>query len=389
MININTLNFLDAIGIGADIDNLESYIIDYKQANLVADLDKYEESYLKLSKILREIKQSSVAFKDDTDMIEEEINSEFDKIFEKLPNRKYTKIYGKTDINLDDIKIYIQNEPDSIIDAVALPIIQGLNVKCTYINGYIYKINLIGDYYKYKDVTEELKDKVPAFIDGLSGYTLTECLGKITIFNNEKELQKKSLNIPCSCMRCLRTHTDINKLSIVLDEMFINVDDKDLPYNNQWDKIEYMRDIGLSVPHHALIRNIESETLTQALDSFYDYFKNIEETSGIIYSFEGYDIRDNSKIYSVDECSRFAYEDIETNASQLYESVVKSVHTSYKNNIKLILKILPIQCNDHNIVSEIEVNNLNDLNTYDFKIGTKIKFKIYEGKPELVKNRNK
>lgn len=388
MININTLNFLNTIGIGADIDNLESYIIDYKQANLVADLDEHEESYLKLSKILREIKQDSLAFKDDTDMIEEEINTEFDKIFEKIPNRKYIKIYGKTDDNIENIKNYIQNKPEALMDAMAMPIIKGLDVKCTYINGYIYKINLIGNFYKYKDVTQELKDKVPAFIDALSGYTLTECIGKVTIFNNDEELQKKSLNIPCSCIRCLRTHTNIDKLSIVLDDMLIDADEQDLPYNNQWDKIEYMRDIGLSVPHHALIRNIESETLTQALDSYYDYFKNIEETSGIIYAFNGYDIRDNSNIYNA-EYSRFMYEDVEVNPEQLYSSTVKSVYTSYKDNIKLVLKIVPIQCNDHNIVSEITVSNLNDLNTYDFKVGTKILFKIYEGKPELVKNINK
>ena len=64
-------------------------------------------------------------------------------------------------------------------------------------------------------------------------------------------------------MRCIRTKTHLQDLNIVFNDIII--DSEDLPYNNQWDKLEYMRSINLSVPHYSLIRSVNRENLEQAL----------------------------------------------------------------------------------------------------------------------------
>lgn len=57
MINENTLNILQNIGFGADIDSLESYLIDFEDANKVADLERYKYNCKILKNILKELNQ--------------------------------------------------------------------------------------------------------------------------------------------------------------------------------------------------------------------------------------------------------------------------------------------------------------------------------------------
>lgn len=107
MININTLNELNRFGIGADIARLESYIVDYKQANLTTNMYAYEHDYLKMNKILKELKSDSLAFTDKTSLTEE-ATDEYDKLLMKYSNRTINEIYGADDKNIDEVCKYIK-----------------------------------------------------------------------------------------------------------------------------------------------------------------------------------------------------------------------------------------------------------------------------------------
>ena len=48
MVNENTLRLLNRIGFGADIDSLESYLLNYAIAHKLTDMEKYELVYTRI-----------------------------------------------------------------------------------------------------------------------------------------------------------------------------------------------------------------------------------------------------------------------------------------------------------------------------------------------------
>lgn len=389
MINVNTLNELNKYGIGADINRLESFVIDCKQARIFSDIDNLEQTYMKLSKILKEIKPESMTFTSKTS-IEESHAEKFDKLFIKYRNIKPKILYGTKDKNIDKLISYMHTRNDNCVDMMAIPSIQGINIKCTYLSGYIYRVNIIGEECKYTDITKQIKPLIPNEVEQFKEFSLVECRGKITIFNNQPELQNSGIDLTCNVMHMLRLGINIDKLSVVFDDLFIdNENESDIPFDNQWDKIEYLRELGFNIPHHALIRNVEEENIGQALESFRDYFDNIVNTTGIIYKYNGYEIRDNETLSYILDYSKFVYIYDNVDYRQIYSSKVKSIVTSNSNEVSIILKIVSVECNDKLTVNEIHVHDINILDTYDIKIGCRIYFKINNHNAELIENNNR
>lgn len=384
MININTMTLLNNIAFGADIDSLESYIIDFKQAQLLARLDKYEAEYLKLSKILKELKTESLAFSDKTSLTELDTNN-YDRIFLSKPNFKMKLAYGTQSDTLCNIKNNIYENKDTF-DIMAMTYIEGININCIYIKGNLFTINAIGEYYKYIDLTSVLKSKVPEHIKELAKYELVELRGKITIFKDE-EYRLKRLNTICSTMEALRLNINIDKLNIIFDDMFIE-DNTELPFDNQWDKIEFMSDIGLVVPHHALVRGIDKETFNQAMEELDNYFDDIQNDTDIVYDYNNIEIRLNDDIYCSDDNKKFIYNSRDCDSKQLYSSKIKSISTtSNGNTIKPVLNIVSIQCNDKLDIDNIVVDDICTLETNDLKIGSKVVFNVINNKAYIVKNK--
>lgn len=390
MINENTLKILNSIGFGADIDSLESYIIDYKQARLLSNLAFYSENYNKLYKILEEVKPNSIALTDKLSLSPLEIEK-YDKIFDKYNNIHEEVIYGTKGINMNTIKSNIDTEEDESIDIIALANVSGIDINILYINGYIYRVYAIGETNKYIDLTEILKqnEKVIGYIDELSDYELVELRGKLTIFNNNERLQKKSLNIPCSVMRCIRTKTNISNLNIVLNDIIIDTDDEndvDLPFNNQWDKIEYMRDLNLSVPHHVLIRNVDRDNIEEALIEIDKYLENEKNTNGIVYKYSGVVIRFNNDIICSAVGHKFIYNSEDSEPNKVFYSTAKSISTTNENNgLGQRLNIIKTQCNDKLFISSIDIEDLYDLEDFNIQLGKRICFKTIENKAVLCK----
>lgn len=385
MVNINTLNELNRFGIGADIARLESYIVDYKQANLTTNMYAYEHDYLKMSKILRELKPDSLAFTDKTALMEVTTDS-YDKLLLEYNNRNVDEIYGDTDVALNDICEYVKSHEDGCIDLVAIPNILGISVRCSYVNGYLYRVNIIGDGYKYTDITDRFRSKLPKYIEDFVKHNIVELRGKVTIFNNNESLQKESLNIECSTMHLLRLGINSADMHIVIDDIFI--DSKyEYPFNNQWEKLEYIRELGFNVPHHALIRNVEYSMLNDAFSSFKEYFDNIENTSGIIYKYGGYQIRDNKELLYSKRYSKFVYIYDDCDYKQIFKAKLRSIVTLTNGVVDIVLKVVTTKCNDKVIVDTVHVTDINILDTYKLKPGEYVFFFINNGKAELIKNR--
>lgn len=366
MINENTLRILNKYGFGADINSLESFIIDYKQSNLLTDMSDYEYQYMQLGKILTELKGDSSALNDST-MINVANQDLYDHFFTEFGNYHPIRVYGSND--LDKIEV-VKNSIGEYKDIIGILNVQGIDIKCSYIYGKLYKINLIGEHDKYDEVTESLRELVPENITELKEYKLVELRGRVTIFNNRKKLQSKSLNTICSTMRCIRNNIWTEDLSVVFNDIYIETED--LPFDNQWDKIEYMRDIGLSIPHHGLIRNVEPELLAQTLKELDDFFYNIKETDGIIYDFDGFEIRVNDSIVGKTDKTSLVYITTKVDYRKVFSAVVKSISIKDRQYINIV----NTTCNDRVQINKIDIDDIYSLEQYEVKIGSRVNFNV-------------
>ena len=199
----------------------------------------------------------------------------------------------------------------------------------------------------------------------------------------QSSIKKDSLNIPCSVARCVRTKSHLDKLSIVLNDIIIDSDE--LPYSNQWEKINFLRESGFSVPHHALLRNIYSDTLEQAFTEFDDYFDEVIENENVVYSFSGIIIRFNHILNSYTAGTSLVYNSRDCSPLAEYISTIKSFSTTYENNrIIQRLNIIDKNCNDKLTINHIDLDDLYEIEKMSLSLGSKVKFKVINKKAVLI-----
>lgn len=383
MINENTLNKLNNIGFGADIDALESYIIDFKQASLLSDMSKYEYNHSILFDILKEVKPNSLAFSERTSLKEIELDKQ-DSLFLEYGNERVDISYGINSLVVNNMKANIDCEEDKMVDIIGMTNVDGIDINCIYLHGYIYRIYAIGINKKYINLTNTLKNKVPNHIEDLECFDLVELRGKATLFNNSEAIAN-SLNIPCSIVRCIRTDFTAD-IQLVFNDIIIDSDNDiiDIPYANHWEKMEFLRGIGLSVPHHLLIRSVDRESLDQALLQLDEAFLNIKNEGNMVYSYNGILIRFNNNLDCSTIGDKVIYISDNVDSSEKFSSTVKSISTTYDGD-KFIqkLNIIRIKCNEQLSIKHIELDDVYDLEKYDVCIGNKVNFIVVEGKAVL------
>ena len=86
MLNTNTLRLLNNIAFGADIDSLETYLINFKQASMMCDLHRDTRRYNILYNVLKDMKASSLLFSDRSN-IKPVSKDNTDTLFKKYTNQ--------------------------------------------------------------------------------------------------------------------------------------------------------------------------------------------------------------------------------------------------------------------------------------------------------------
>lgn len=372
MINENTLDILQNIAFGADIDSLESYIADFKFADRLTNMSKYRHNYNKMLELLKEIKPDSSV------IAESNINDipldKFDKYFEQYGNIRKPLMYNVLDnIASSDVRDKINKSSDSMSDILALVNVQGLDIMCTYKDGYLCKVYLIGESKKIVDITYYLSDKLPSRIKTFSSHELVELRGKLTILKENIETSQRLEATIAHKIRC-RVNTDI------LDIVFNDIISDNLVFSNQWDKMEFLQSIeDINIANYVLIRSIDCDILHQALIDIDKAFADIQ--SDIDWYTYGFEVRLNNYL---DNNTGFICILDDADYRKEFSAIVKSIYTDKSTN-KQILKIVNTECNKRFNVDYIEIQDLYDIEKHNIRIGDKIQFKIIEKQPIIVK----
>lgn len=378
MVNESTLRFLNNNAFGADIDSLESYVIDFKQSSLISDLSKYESTYMKLYEVLKNLKRNSVAFNESTSLQVIE-NDRFDKLF-KIHSSKIPVIaYGKDDSNINTFKDQLDLCSDAMSDIVCLTYSSGINIKVTYDYGYINAIYAVGNHCKYIDLTDKFKNKIPSYMKEFKDYKLVELRGKVVLGTDKlKNITFKYPNVPCYINRLIRLDINIDILELIFDNIYIDIETINLPFNNQWEMLDYIEDCGFKTETHVLIRSISKEILSQALIEIGNYFEN----EALEYDCSGIEIRMNDNTM---ESSKFIYKDKECDIDKEFTAVVKSISNIHdEDGIKHRINIVNTQCNDKLAIDYIDIDDIYLLEEKKISTEKKIKFHVIESKAVII-----
>ena len=370
MINNNTLDEFKRLGFGINITEIESFVADYRQVAQICDTSLYDYEYNQIKELLKSIKPTSEAFSSSI-LLDTLDNDKYDVLLENNKEELCKTIYGVEDKAVDTIKKYISTKEDELMSVTAIPNIVGIAVSVTYINGHLYRVYLVKDNKKYKNITDITRKILPEYIDEIKDNNLTDFRGKISI----KVSNDKIKNILCETMHRIRLGIKTDKLQIIFDDIYT---DSDIDYGTRWERIEFIKDIGLNVPHHALIRNIETNLLVDAMEQLGNYFEELYTQEDIAYYENGIVLKDNDTAY------KFIYNYKDAEPNRKFESVVKAVNmNNNEESIKLTAKILETKCNDKLNITEIEIPDAIIIANNVISIGSKVQFSVYNRKAVL------
>ena len=375
MINESILHKLNKYAFGADIDNLESYVADFKTARSVADLAVYKENFKIAESLLGTVKPLSEALNDSAWLKKEDKGTKDLLFLHKLPFEKPVA-YGIASDVVSKFKDY--NFTDSSEEnLLAIRKIPGLNVRVVYSFGYLVKAQLYNNNILYNNVAKLIGGKLPQFIKEFQQEEYVELRGVITSEQSIDTIKNMSKNIYCYVARCLRTELDIENLQVYFDDVIFYDDNK---FNCQWDKLEFLNALDINTNDYIMIPNISRNTFKRALLEIHKYFDSLE------YKIKStsFEVRISSQqITSSNSC--MIYNGKELANSSVFSSVVKSVNTIYITD-RLVQKINIVNtpCNDWLSINSIVLDDVLQLDLFNVEIGKKINFIVVEGEARLV-----
>lgn len=375
MINESILHKLNKYAFGADIDNLESYVADFKTARSVADLAVYNENFKIAESLLGTVKPLSEALNDSAWLKKEDKGTKDLLFLHKLPFEKPVA-YGIASDVVSKFKDY--NFTDSSEEnLLAIRKIPGLNVRVVYSFGYLVKAQLYNNNILYNNVAKLIGGKLPQFIKEFQQEEYVELRGVITSEQSIDTIKNLSKNIYCYVARCLRTELDIDNLQVYFDDVIFYDDNK---FNCQWDKLEFLNALDINTNDYIMIPNISRNTFKRALLEIHKYFDSLE------YKIKStsFEVRISSQqITRSGNC--MIYNGKELANSSVFSSVVKSVNTVYITD-RLVQKINIVNtpCNDWLSINSIVLDDVLQLDLFNVEIGKKINFIVVEGEALLV-----
>lgn len=368
MINNNTLLELNKTEFGASINRLESYLIDTKQFEIISGQQNYDNKTKRYKEILKSIKPKSLMFSSKTDLEEIE-NTKYDKLLVDFPESMPMCIYGASNDNILNAYKHIVDHTNSI-GITAIPSVVGIAVSVTYISGNLYKVYVVRDSVKLMDITNDVKSLLPSYIDAIKDNNITDFRGKITTKGNK-------LTNEIDIIHRLRTHINTNELQFI----FYCVYSDTRQYGSSWEMIEFIKGTELSVPHHALIRNIDCTLMMDAVIQLKEFFTDLNTKEQFPYTYNGIQIINNQNSKS------FIYNYMDCPSNKIFESTVKSILiNSNTSGMYATIKIVDTKCNDELVISSIDVNDVLDFVNFNISIGSKVQFYISDRKAYLYKS---
>ena len=300
MINADTMELLEKLGFGSDIDALESYVASLQDAagmgNPLVD-DSVYDAHVRLLKELKPT--SSVLTNNAGDYIYKELG-EYDEVL-----KKYGMCSIKTLSSLDELWDFANTISNIGHDVELMASIKdnGHGVRAVYLNGWLYNGSTRGRYKKGRDITRHLKAVLPNYVDEWKNVRIVEVRGEmlVSIENFENHLKGK-LKTPLSSVTSLiRDSVTDEELQLLSMECYkvISADDS-LHFETLYDEFKHLEDCGFKTPPFMKVAGVNENNLEQIVAAILSKFEQYMDSGAEKYSCDGivFAINNNNDFYS-------------------------------------------------------------------------------------------
>lgn len=299
MINSTTLETLEKLGFGSDVDALESYVASLQDAagmgNPLVD-DAVYDAHVKL---LKELKPTSAVLNRNWETSDEDL-TEYDEVLKK---------YGMCSINTIGDMSELGKFADTIadlghpIDLMASIKDNGHGVRAVYLNGTLYSGSTRGRYKKGRDITRHIKAVLPPYVDAWAEIPIVEVRGEmlVSIENFEKYLKGK-LKTPLSSVTSLiRDSVTDEELKLLEMECYKVISaDGSLEFDTLQDEFKHLGENGFNTPPYGVVRGVTVENLVSSVEMALHSFESLMDQGKIRFSCDGivFAINNNHDFYS-------------------------------------------------------------------------------------------
>lgn len=293
MINKNTLDLLNKLGFGADVDALESYM---GMINTSLDMNNplvSKQEYNEYKTLLSELKPDSEEIKEykiNKDKLEID---QYDKMYSLYDMSEYIEINEQSDITRIKQIISMANKSISI---TAILSAKSLRFRAVYVNGWLHRCT-VGNV----DITRQIKEILPSFIEDWRVLNLVEVRGELFI-RDYKQLENKRYKTDLDALVSILSNSlpveNIELVGYHCSRLLTN----DMLLESIIDELETLESVGINVPEYAVIKNVNKLNIEASINKLLQYFESVIKndelyynTNGIIISLNDIGVSDNYK----------------------------------------------------------------------------------------------
>lgn len=389
MINKDTLEILNDIGYGADIDGFETYVGKLKDAygmgNPLVDDATYDWYY----KILKEIKPQSSIFGTNNEVYDEELN-EYDRILEEYGMCSIHTIDGISYSEVKTMADVIDSSDEDEIELMGSLKENGHAARIVYVRGELVEASTRGrrNNSKGRDITRHMKLLVPNHIKQFESMPIVEIRGEVIVRRDtfDDVLVDWGLKTPLSSVtsliRASATDEEIKMLNFVAYKIIPS--DKEMRPSKLSAEFNILSQLGFEVPPFAIIRISSGDKLIGAIYALLEYFENYVVDNDYQFDTDGFVVAVNNTelFYNAGKEENHWRANIAVKEGDLWERNVYSstiIDIVYKHGKKYLTPkaiIEPVTCRNGATVKNVPLYNIGVMDRYKYITGSEIYFKF-------------
>lgn len=377
MINKSLVDELDSLGFGSDVDKLENYVASISESIKIGKAMESIKRHALYKDLLENVKPDSKV------LIENESNTDkclydSDKLLKEYKMGNILSVKSMKD--LIDFKENILS--DKAIDLIAISKINGYPVRVVYKNGSLLSGSTKGNNGKGVDITRQLKEVLPIYIEDFKNYGLIEIRGDAVVsledFNEVRHTWKTPLSCSALLLRDGVTTEELKMLNVICYRCITEKDS----FDTQEEELEFLEEHDFSVPDREVFSGVDYYSFDMRIEEILNKFETMYDNEELMYDTDGIivSINDNKTFYSkglrADKYNgNFALKMGKVwENSNIYESKVEDIKWIYDTKyIRPLLKIEEILTVTGIEVNEVELNSIDELLTNNIKVGSSIK----------------
>lgn len=288
MININTMDELNRLGFGADVDALESYVAELQESAALGEPMVDDAIYDYHVKLLKELKPKSEVLLRNWEKDVEEL-TEYDDMLKKYGMCSIETISGLDE--LTKIKACIRELGGSATIFAGLKE-NGHAQRSVYLNGYLYNGSTRGQSKKGRDITRHLKAMNPTYVEAWKDIAIVEVRGETLVSKEKYEKYCKPMGLKhplssvTSFIKASASDYEISMLESVCYKI-LSTDDEALGLHTLADEYDMLEECGFRVPEHVVIPAVTEDNLELIAERVLAHFEGLMESDQIKYSADG------------------------------------------------------------------------------------------------------